>query len=269
MKLITKESAFKIFYYFIVSDGKIASEEIEKLEEIGIQLFGDYFSDVRASLVEECKAKISFLGDDQVENFDILSENIVSALNDSTEDMEKGIPARMLIWNLMIIVYSDGEFDQFERRLMRKISRNLNIGDSVLFEMEQYIKTVRTLDGELDKLKDSMDPYKIVRPIVDELENRRDIIKLAAIALINDELNVPVEKLTVQDDVIDKAQAAIKEKTDPMMKKVNEQADRVLSDVKKAAAPVAAEAGKKIGKAFMGFGSKLINRNSSDTERKE
>ncbi len=263
MKLISKESTFKLFYYIIAADNLITYEETEKMNEIGFQIFGDVYPELRDNLISECEAQISTIKADPNESFDILSEYIETALNDTTDDMEQGVPSRMLLWNLLLISHSDGNYDQTEKRLLKKINRRLNFGDSVLFEMEQYIQSVQSIERELNNLKDSMEPYKDVRPIVDELENRRETIKQAVIALIDDELLLPVEKLVVQDDMIDKAQAAIKEKTDPMMKKVNEQAGKVLGEVKKAAAPAATETGKKLGKAFKGLGSKLLAKQSS------
>lgn len=269
MNLITKVSAFKIFYYITAADGIITDEETEKLNEIGLQLFGEECQSFLHNLIAECEAKTIGVFDDPDESFDILSDCIEEALNETTEELNDGIPSRLLLWNLLLIAHSDGNFARNEQRFIAKINRKLNLGDSILFEMEQYIKTVQTIEIELDKLKDSMEPYKIIRPVVDDLENRRDTIKTAVLTLISDEVLNPVKKLTVQDDVIDKAQAVIKAKTDPMMKKVNEQRDKMFDDVKKAAAPAAAEAGKKLGKAFIGFGSKLMNRNQSDMDAKE
>ncbi len=269
MNLITKESAFKIFYYIIAADGMITDEETEKLNEIGLQLFGDGYPVVQNTLMTDCEAKTIGIFDDPDESFDILSDCIEEALNNTTKEADDGIPSRLLIWNLLLIAHSDGDFARNEQRFINKINRKMNLGDSVLFEMEQYINTVQVLENELDKLKDSMEPYKTVRPVVDELEKRLMTIKTAALSLIEDEVLNSVEKLTIQDDVIDKAQSIIKAKTDPMMKKVNEQKEKMFDDVKKAAAPAAAEAGKKIGKAFMGFGSKLMKHNQSDTDGKE
>ena len=267
MILITKESAFKTFYYLIASDGKIAPEEMAKLDEIGVRIFGDSFPEIRDNLISECQGKTAAVSGDTDEIYDLIAECVDEALNETTEKPEDGVPSRMLVWNLLLIAHSDACLNQSEKRLMRKINRRLNIGDSVLFEMEQYISTDQTIEKELDRLSDSMEPYKIVRPMVDELENRRETIKQAVIDLINDEIMIPVEKLKVQDDFIDKAQTAIKESA--AVKKVNEQTNKILDDVKKAAAPAAAEAGKKIGKAFMGLGSKLLNRNASDSDGKE
>lgn len=267
MILITKENAFKTFYYLIASDGKRTPEEMAKLDEIGQQIFGDSFQENRDDLISECIEKTAAVSGDTEEIYDLIAECVDEALNETTDKLEEGVPSRMLVWNLLLIAYSDACIDQSEKRLMRKINRKLNIGDSVLFEMEQYISTVQTIEKELVRLSDSMEPYKIVRPMVDELENRRETIKQAVIDLINDEITIPVEKLKVQDDFIDKAQAAIKGSA--AVKKVNDQTNRILDDVKKAAAPAAAEAGKKIGKAFIGFGSKLLNRNASDSDGKE
>ena len=248
MQFITKESAFKIFYYIIFSDGVITPEEIEKLDEIGAQIFEAAYSNVRENLLAECRTKIEVIKYYSEDSFDIISENIENALNETTEDPEKGLPKRLLIWNLLLIAHSDGSFEQNERKLLRKINRRLDIGDSVLFEMEQYISTVLTIEKELEELKKSN-------------EN-------AAVALIGDEMLSTVNKLDIPDDIFDKAQAVIKEKTDPMMKKINEQAGKVFEDVKKAAAPAAAEAGKRLGKAFMGFGAKLMGKQSPDNNDK-
>ena len=268
MQFITKESAFKIFYYIIFSDGVITPEEIEKLDEIGSQIFEAAYSNVRENLLAECRTKIEVIKYYPEDSFDIISENIENALNETTEDPEKGLPKRLLIWNLLLIAHSDGSFEQNERKLLRKINRRLDIGDSVLFEMEQYISTVLTIEKELEELKKSNEPYNSIRPIMEELENRRVTIKNAAVALIGDEMLSTVNKLDIQDDIFDKAQAVIKEKTDPMMKKVNEQAGKVFEDVKKVAAPAAAEAGKRLGKAFMGFGAKLMGKQSPDNNDK-
>ncbi len=266
MILITKEGAFKIFYYIIACDGTVAEEELEKLDEIGVQLFGDVYSEKRYSLIAECEAKTGSVIYGSEDALDILSEYIDDALKETTENTEDGIPFRLLMWNLLLVAHSDNNYDRTEKRLLNKINRRINLGESILFEMEQYISTVQTIDNELDRLKDSMEPYKFVRPVVDELENRRNTIKQAAIALLDDELLIPAEKISVQDDAIDKAQAAIREKTDPLMKKINEQREKVFSEAKKTAAPAAEEAGKRLGKAFMGFGSKLLGKQSHDND---
>ena len=122
MILITKESAFKTFYYLIASDGKIASEEMVKLDEIGIQLFGESFQEFREVLISECQRKTASVSGDPDEDFDLIAECVDEALSDTTENVEKGIPSRMMVWNLLLIVHSDGSFDQCEKRLMRKAS---------------------------------------------------------------------------------------------------------------------------------------------------
>ena len=61
MQFITKESAFKIFYYIIFSDGVITPEEIEKLDEIGAQIFEAAYSNVRENLLAECRTKIEVI----------------------------------------------------------------------------------------------------------------------------------------------------------------------------------------------------------------
>lgn len=268
MQFITKESAFKIFYYIIASDGMIAPEEMGKLDEIGAQIFGDDYLNIRNKLIGECEANIYPITYHPEESFAIISASIEEAFQNTTDDLENGIPKRLLIWNLMLVAHSDSNFDQNERKLLCEIGRKLDINDSILFEMEQYISTVLTIEKELEELKKSNEPYNSIRPIMEELENRRVTIKNAAVALIGDEVLSSVNRLDIQDDIIDKAQAAIKEKTDPMMKKVNEQAGKVFDDVKKAAAPAAAEAGKKLGKAFMGFGAKLMGKQSPDNNEK-
>lgn len=59
MKLISKNGAFKIFYYLIAADNTITREETEKMDEIGFQIFGDGYPDIRENLITECEAEIS------------------------------------------------------------------------------------------------------------------------------------------------------------------------------------------------------------------
>ena len=269
MILIEKESAYKIFYFIMAADGTIGSEEIEKLAEIGLDMFGENCADIDERLISECQTIIQEIAVDPNEIYDILSEQIDRELEHTTEDIEKGLPSRQLIWNALLLAYSDGEFDPMERRLLQHAIRRAGMDNSVYMEMEQYIRTAGQIEKELKIQSASMEPYALVRPVVDELETRLFNIKQAVTALIEDELTVSVEKLTIEDDVVDKAQAYVKDLTDPMMQKVNEQAGKLFDGVKQAATPAANDAAKKFGKAFKDLSSKFGKPASESDETQE
>ena len=269
MILIERENAFKIFYLMMAADGTIGSEEKEKLAEIGLDLFGENYQEIEPRMVSECQTIVQEIVADPNEAYDILSDQIDKELDHTTEEIEKGLPSRQLIWNLLLMAYSDGEFAPQERRLLQHIVRRANLEKSVFLEMEQYISTADQVEKELRTLSTSMEPYALVRPVVDELETRLFHIKQAVTALIEDELAISVEKLTVEDDVVDKAQAYVKELTDPMMQKVNEQTGKIFEGVKQAAAPAANEAGRKFGKAFKDLSSKFAKPSSQNDQEQE
>ena len=191
MKYVLEKSiALKVFYYFMAIDGDISSDELQKLDDIIVEIV--YEGD-KAEIVEECE---SYLGsmDSRDEAYDYILEAIDKAITESDEAVGDGVARRLLVWNLYALSFSDGELADAEKRIINHIGIVLEIDKSVLLDMEQLIHTAWAIEKELDVLNASVKPYAEIRPVIEEVERRKGVVIKAAKELIEDDYFVISEK---------------------------------------------------------------------------
>jgi len=181
--IIEKNIALKVFYYFMAIDGDISSDELQKLDDIIIEIA--YEGD-KAEIVVECENYLASM-DSRDEAYDYILEAIDKALKESDEFACDGIVRRLLVWNLYALSFSDGNLADAEKRIINHIGRVLEIDKSVLLDMEQLIQTAFAIMKELEVLNVSAKPYAEIRPLIDELESRKQVIVKAAKELIEDD----------------------------------------------------------------------------------
>ena len=108
MKLYSARSVLSVFYYLIAIDGEISNDELEKFDEIGKEIDPDNYVSYKECLIEECKRQINSIKDEE-DYYDILLESVDKALMaKNSEDIN--IPSRMLVWNMLVIAFSNGEY---------------------------------------------------------------------------------------------------------------------------------------------------------------
>ena len=100
------------------------------------------------------------------------------------------IPSRLLLWNMLVLAYANNEYSSSERKMIGHAARILMVEKTVFLEMEQMARTASTLSKERAGYEQSERPYRVIRPIVDELDNRIGTILHAAKCLIDDEIEV-------------------------------------------------------------------------------
>lgn len=188
--IIEKNIALKVFYYFMAIDGEISSDELQKLDDIIVEIA--YEGD-KTELVEECENYLASIGS-RDEVYDYILEAIDKALKESDEFARDGIVRRLLVWNLYALSFGDGNLADAEKRIINHIGRVLEIDKSILLDMEQLIQTAFAIMKELEVLNVSARPYAEIRPLVDELESRKQVIVKAAKELIEDDCFVLPEK---------------------------------------------------------------------------
>lgn len=188
--IIEKNIALKVFYYFMAIDGEISRDELQKLDDIIVEIA--YEGD-KAELVEECENYLASIGS-RDEAYDYILETIDKALKESDEYVCDGIVRRLLVWNLYALSFSDGNLADAEKRIINHIGRVLEIDKSVLLDMEQLIQTAFAIMKELEVLNVFAKPYAEIRPLVDELESRKQVIVKAAKELIEDDCFVLPKK---------------------------------------------------------------------------
>ena len=188
--------ALRIMYCMILIDGNVSEEEEEKFCEIGLACDQD-FDACKKQLIDECNGVVqseSAQGIDFVSIASVDSEEYYDQIHDYVGDLIKeenfyqteGVRAKWLIWNLLAIAYSEGDYSTNERRLMRYIAKKSGVDNTVLLEMEHTFSTLIAIEKEEEWLKSSDRPYKVIEERVVELSNRKNAIMQGINALISD-----------------------------------------------------------------------------------
>lgn len=188
--------ALRIMYCMMLIDGNVSEEEEEKFCEIGLAYDQD-FDACKKQLIDECNGVVqseSAQGIDFVSIVSVDSEEYYDQIHDYVGDLIKeenfyqteGVRAKWLIWNLLAIAYSEGDYSTNERRLMRYIAKKSGVDNTVLLEMEHTFSTLIAIEKEEEWLKSSDRPYKVIEERVVELSNRKNAIMQGINALISD-----------------------------------------------------------------------------------
>ena len=257
MNLFQKKSAVAVFYYLMSVDGQISPEELTCFDEIGNMLDGETFPSYRDEVIQECEAQLKNIIDEE-DHYEVALEGVDRALSHCAETLEEGIPTRLLIWDMLVIAFSNLDYSQWERRLIKHVVRTQESDKSVFLEMEQLMQTDLAIDRERRWIEQSDRSYAEVRPVVEELDKRRQNVMACAQALIDDELFTPVEKVAcTPNQKIEKAKAAIEGAVAPVAGEIGEKTSRFFGDAKskleEVAAPLADNVGKQTKKLFSGL----------------
>ncbi|MBD5156578.1 MAG: hypothetical protein HDT13_02945 [Butyrivibrio sp.] len=227
-----KKSAIKTFYYLIAADGEISPIELQKFDEIAMQIDEENFKEYRNALIEECDSHIGTVIDAE-DYYDVIQEGIYKAIQESSDDRQQSVPTRLVVWNMLAISYADSNYSEIERRLIRHIVRLTNLNNSVFLEMESMIRTAKAVESELEWLNASERPYSEIRPLVDEIAKRRLNIQKSAKALIEDEILFPepIEEMKKEPTKFEEARDQIVDKTKAVAGMVGEKTKEAVGTV--------------------------------------
>lgn len=191
--VLSIKDSLKIMYCLMMVDGTVSSEEEEKFDEIGTACDPE-FKSYNKELMEECNAAVQLgTAQDLVISSDI-SDDYYDLIHDQAGDCIKeesfyssdGMPAKVLIWNLLTIANSEGDYSANERRLIRYITKKSGVDYAILLEMEHTYNTLTAIEKEEEWLKSSDRSYKVIEERIVELSNRKNTIMQGINALISD-----------------------------------------------------------------------------------
>lgn len=243
--MIKKKSAIMTFYYLIAVDKTVSDEEIDTFESIAKEIDPDFYNLYKDSLDEDYRNQIEKLIDEE-DFYDVMLEGVDKILFQELSEGELGISSRLLLWNLLVVAFCDGNYSIEERRLIKHIVRMLDIEKDIFLEMEQLMKANVAVGNELKAIERSDKPYNEIRPMVEELEKRREVIVTSAKALIEDELYIPVSKMEIQknqmlEDTKEAAQKAasnvanfvspLTNTVTPIATNINDQTKKLLGNI--------------------------------------
>ena len=182
-RIVSVKDSLKLIYCLMAADGSISPEEEEKFREIGNSLDPD-FEQWKGELTADLSMKEAVLPDED-EYFDFIHDYAAEILY-KAEDTGEGIGAKTLIWDLLVMAFSEGDYSANERRLVRFAAKALSIDPAIPLEMEQTLRTITALDKEEEWLKSMNRPYSVIEEQVNELKERRETIMTGVHALIED-----------------------------------------------------------------------------------
>ena len=134
---------------------------------------------------------------------------------------------------MLSVAFADGEYDAVESRLVKHIARTMIADRSIYPEMEHLMRAAYDVRGELDWISNSELPYSEVRPMVDQLEERVNVLQNAAVLLIEDETAAPAPEVMVPEkDVFDQTKDAVDSVVAPVVDQVQQGAQGAADAVK-------------------------------------
>lgn len=171
---ISGRNALKVIYFLMAADGEISREEEEKIDEIGKELMADY-DEARDSIMEECRSDMDNMIDPE-DHYDVIQDCVENALRAPASSGEGAVTPKLLLWDLLTVAYSDENYHETERKLLKYVARKLSVDKAVFLEMESSILTLMDIEKELSWIKTTNRPYLKIEETVRELNNRKDII---------------------------------------------------------------------------------------------
>ena len=125
---------------------------------------------------------------------------------------------------------------------------------------------IASIQDEINWASQADRPYAEIKPIIDELEKRQDVITESAEYLIADEIDAdnPYE---YKPDFFDKTKAEIDKKVKPVTDKIGKTVRPVTDKVGAAVVPVASKAKEKTGEMFGRLAGKLKRGNKSNDKK--
>ena len=166
IRTISVRSSMKIIYYLMAADGRIFHNEKEKYEEIGRGM-DPGFDAVRDDIIASCDPE----PDSSLEP-EAYMHSVLEGINQETAS----IAPKVLVWDLLIIAYSDGYYDPRERRLVRYTVKKLEIDIELFMRMEIGFLEMMHLDSELDWIRTQEHPRLQMKAIARELEAQKTAI---------------------------------------------------------------------------------------------
>ena len=179
---ISTRNALKVFYYMMAADGELFHGEEEKFDLIGQEISPE-FEKIRADVIAECQQQLDKVID-SADYYDVLQDGVEDALLSSAKTADSFITPKLLVWDLLTLSYSDEQYDETERRLLKYIVRKLDIDKAVFLEMESSIQTLMDLEKEQQWIKTTEKPYLTIEAMVNEIEDRKHVIFDSVKALI-------------------------------------------------------------------------------------
>lgn len=180
---VLPEDALKMIYLLMLADQNVSKEEEERFDSIVPELDVEEKCD-KQQIIDGCKAIVA--ASDNKNFIDYISDGIQDALHHSKESGKGTINKKLLLWNLLSVAYSDGNYSKNEKAVLSIINRRMEIDPSIILEMEAAVSTLDALIKQEEQFKNSDKTYSVIAATLKEIEYRRNTIMQSVYELIED-----------------------------------------------------------------------------------
>ena len=177
------EDALKIIYLLMLSDKAVSDEENARFDHVVSELDVENSCD-KTAIVDNCCAIVASSNSDDY--LDFITDGIQDALHHSRLSGKGTIDKKLLLWDLLAVAYSDGEYSESEKAVLRVINRRMEIDPSIILEMETAVSTIDALARQEDELRQSNRSYAEIDRCLKEIEYRKNVIMQSVQELLED-----------------------------------------------------------------------------------
>lgn len=166
------EDALKLIYLVMVADGEITKNEQDKFALITEDFKG--YGETLDNIDNYCMSVNNIAKTENYAN-DLL-QRVIDVMAHFKLNHDGNVDKKVLLWNLLAVAYSDGEYTKTEKDLIYIINRSLEIDESLVQDMESSISTMLAIEKEREYLTNTNRQYLKIQEKIKTLDERREII---------------------------------------------------------------------------------------------
>lgn len=265
MKNCDVRMALSVLYYLILVDGQSHDHELQLFEQLGEQFDAAEFNVCRETIITDCEKQTAGASDD-FEYYELVVEGVDKALAGKPVGKGPHIPLSMVIWDMLAVAHADRLCSAEEERLIKHVVRVHNMDQRLYQQFVYMMNACVAVSAQLEAVENSSMNYSAAKPIVDELEHRRDVIITGALNVINDSLmpEIPMAQ-QVQEDIVDQGMRGVGNFMNDAGQAIGDAAGKVgnaIGDVAGKAGQAIADAAGQVGNA-MGAAGNEVQKNAA------
>lgn len=164
----------------MMADNEVSEKEMKKLELILNDIDVNDLVD-RQSLINECTENIDN-NEGKHKRLILIQDKVERELSESDDD--DAIPAKLLLCNMLSMAYSDGTYSENEKNLIQYFTIRMEIPVDIALEIENTLFAYLDIERELDIIVNIDRYYRDIYPIVESLNDRKELLYNNIIDLI-------------------------------------------------------------------------------------
>ena len=174
IRVLSSEAAILALFYLMAVDGQIHKDEEEKLLDIAKELdpaFAEHKDAIRDVCKKEFDQSLS-----QEKLYQVIESSVEKLLAEDAPTKDALVTPKILVWDMMTIAYSDGDYSEEEHDLIQFVADKLEVDRAILLELESSMETLSALEKEEQWIKTTNRPYLEIEAHVNEIADRKNVI---------------------------------------------------------------------------------------------